>query len=156
MWHYFQDIYMYHCKIDFLGLLEVSPSGCHHFYEGAQGAAQWAFKANSEHPHGLLAWIISLKFRPTWWQASVTAKCVRHSTSFYQSPFWYALAIVNQLRRPGQVLKAVLFVVVCVGCLSQQYSVGYLILKSQWDQRSWRWTNKILWKNEQDGRTRQV
>ena len=28
--------YMYHYKIDFLEPLEVSPSGCHHFYEGAQ------------------------------------------------------------------------------------------------------------------------
>ena len=25
---------------DFLGPLELSPSGCHHFYEGAQGVAQ--------------------------------------------------------------------------------------------------------------------
>lgn len=31
---------MYLYIIDFLGPLELSPSGCHHFYEGAQGVAQ--------------------------------------------------------------------------------------------------------------------
>ena len=46
---------MYHYKIDFLGPLEVSPSGCHHFYEDAQGIAQWALRANSEHTQDMLS-----------------------------------------------------------------------------------------------------
>ena len=42
-------IYMYLYVIDLLEPLELSPSGCHHFCEGAQGFAQWVFSVTAEY-----------------------------------------------------------------------------------------------------------
>lgn len=36
-------------ELDFLVSLELSPSGCHHFYEGAQGLAQCVFSVTAEY-----------------------------------------------------------------------------------------------------------
>ena len=44
--------------IDLLEPRELSPSGCHHFCEGAQGLAQWVFSVTaeySEHTQGVLS-----------------------------------------------------------------------------------------------------
>lgn len=35
--------------MDFLEPLEISPSGCHHFCESAQGLAQWVFSVTTEY-----------------------------------------------------------------------------------------------------------
>lgn len=40
---------MYLYVIDFLEPREFSPSGCHHFCEGAQGLAQWVFSVTAEY-----------------------------------------------------------------------------------------------------------
>ena len=40
---------MYLYVIDLLEPRELSPSGCHHFCEGAQGLAQWVFSVTAEY-----------------------------------------------------------------------------------------------------------
>ena len=45
LWKY----HLYAYELDFLLPLELSPSGYHHFYEGAQGVAQWVLSATAEY-----------------------------------------------------------------------------------------------------------